>query len=1192
MASSDDEGETFADTISEYYFCDGDDEPLSFSKLPLQWTDSESENSSPTTGAIFLRGNADNGLQKLYKQVKAWKYDFSKSNPEISVLSKDNRWIKLQKPRKSFENEIRSILITVHCLSYLKGKPEASAKSLWDHLSKVFSLYDVRPSENDLRDHMNFIRDAVDRHEKLAKSKFLAAFLENPRKRKISVEAETATKPSFIVDDTHVEAQDDDFVTEPNEDSDSDEEEDHFDSVCAICDNGGSLTCCEGKCFRSFHATPDSEEAIESNCQSLGLTPDQVKRMQQFRCENCMYSQHQCFVCHKLGSSDKSSGAEVFRCSSATCGHFYHPKCVSKLLQPKSEDEQKNLLEKIGAGEPFMCPAHKCDVCKQTENEKVKDLQFAICRRCPKSYHRKCLPKNIMFESQAGDDDTVRAWDDLLPKSRALIYCLNHDIDEDLGTPVRTLIFRNIRHSKMDQPSKLPLKKKKSVVKETGTDSENTLKKSVMKSQSQKGGEKSLATKMEVSSSKKRAPVPISSGSVPLKKKKVTDTSKKSLRRSLSAKVKVSSNDGQPSLGSRLFEYLNKGTEKDETCVDDSKQTKAAKSVEKEYYLSPIDEDSKQRILDLMKEAASSITLDEVKKYHKEKAPSTHTGSSRVDKSIILARVEGSVEALRVALKKLEEERCDIQDAMAVCEPGVLDQLLRWKDKLRVYLAPFLHGMRYTSFGRHFTKAEKLEKIVEKLKFYVEDGDTVVDFCCGANDFSTLMKKHLDEMGKKKCSYKNYDIMRPKNDFNFEKRDWMSVRTKELASNGSNLIMGLNPPFGKNAALANQFIERALRHMPKLIVLVVPPETERLDSEKQKCPYDLLWEDKELLAGKSFYLPGSVDVNAKQMDQWNNTTPHLYLWSRPDWTTKHKTIAQQHAHIPGEEEPAARSDENPNEKSDMDVDLSVNKDKTKSNTKKSPKKKNSFGQNSRKRNRSNGQESKTEDKHFPEQDETQKLEDKYDKPSGEEDEALKIEVKHSPGPGPTLETVVSDISHANEQHLERRYNPVTSEVGDYYSSRSDVDMETRYNTPPDYRRPEPPNPSYSMRPDPPLQYHHNPGYRGPYFDDMGSRGGYHHEPGLTRYGAHPDPDMGSYNRSSTSTMQRYAPRLDELNHTMMGRPDQQLDEMNHSRNFGPRGMGGYAPPPPPPPPMHAPGFAPGPYNPYSHHNSSGGWLNE
>jgi len=28
-----------------------------------------------------------------------------------------------------------------------------------------------------------------------------------------------------------------------------------------------------------------------------------------------------------------------------------------------------------------------------------------------------------------------------------------------------------------------------------------------------------------------------------------------------------------------------------------------------------------------------------------------------------------------------------------------------------VYLAPFIHGMRYTSFGRHFTKKEKLNEV-------------------------------------------------------------------------------------------------------------------------------------------------------------------------------------------------------------------------------------------------------------------------------------------------------------------------------------------------------------------------------------------------------------------------------------------------------------------------------------------------
>ncbi|BFG29706.1 hypothetical protein CerSpe_159800 [Prunus speciosa] len=48
------------------------------------------------------------------------------------------------------------------------------------------------------------------------------------------------------------------------------------------------------------------------------------------------------------------------------------------------------------------------------------------------------------------------------------------------------------------------------------------------------------------------------------------------------------------------------------------------------------------------------------------------------------------------------------------------------------------------------------------------------------------MNKKLEEMGKK-CFYKNYDFIQPKNDFNFEKRDWMTVQPKELPS-GSHLV--------------------------------------------------------------------------------------------------------------------------------------------------------------------------------------------------------------------------------------------------------------------------------------------------------------------------------------------------------------------------------------------------------------------
>ncbi|KAM1754943.1 hypothetical protein ACFX11_007289 [Malus domestica] len=122
----------------------------------------------------------------------------------------------------------------------------------------------------------------------------------------------------------------------------------------------------------------------------------------------------------------------------------------------------------------------------------------------------------------------------------------------------------------------------------------------------------------------------------------------------------------------------------------------------------------------------------------------------------------------------------------------------------------------------------------------------------------------------------------------------MKLKPKELPK-GSQLIMGLNPPFGVKAALANKFIDKALEFDPKLLILIVPPETQRLN--EKKSPYDLIWEDTQFLSGKSFYLPGSVDANDKQLDQWNVMPPPVYLWSHPDWSADIKAIAQEHGHI-------------------------------------------------------------------------------------------------------------------------------------------------------------------------------------------------------------------------------------------------------------------------------------------------------
>ncbi|XP_060973367.1 protein ENHANCED DOWNY MILDEW 2-like [Cannabis sativa] len=133
MSSSGDEDETLPLSVSNYHFVDEKDELVSFSVLPIQW--GVTEKIGGDKPQVFLNGIADNGLQQVFKQVKAWRFDLSDVKPEISVLSKENDWIILQKPRKSFEDVVRSVLIVVNCLHVIKRNPYTSGKYLW---SEVF----------------------------------------------------------------------------------------------------------------------------------------------------------------------------------------------------------------------------------------------------------------------------------------------------------------------------------------------------------------------------------------------------------------------------------------------------------------------------------------------------------------------------------------------------------------------------------------------------------------------------------------------------------------------------------------------------------------------------------------------------------------------------------------------------------------------------------------------------------------------------------------------------------------------------------------------------------------------------------------------------------------------------------------------------------------------------------------------
>ncbi|KAJ4900833.1 EDM2-like protein1 [Raphanus sativus] len=825
MDSSDEEGQILPDYVDNYSFVDQTDIPVKFCLLPAKWDDDDEEEDEDPAGSsrwtVYLRGSSSDcgGNESVRKLAKAWKFDMSEDERlKIQVLLHGMRWITLLKPAKSYEGLVRTALVTLQCLHFAKRNPEASSDLVWRSLDKVDG---IQPSEHDLSDHVNLVCRAMKMDEDLTKSKCLRRFLQKtsqttPTEVELPTQhqedAQSPKEHNFLVDD---------MLDEENSSDDGFETNLQFDTVCSICDNGGYILCCEGSCLRAFH--PTIADGVDTSCESLGFpSGTQVHALREYFCNNCLYKQHQCFACGQLGSSDENFSQEVFPCSASNCGHFYHPTCVAKLLHDGDQIKTEELQAKISAKDPFFCPLHICKVCKTSENKNLFALHFAVCRRCPTAYHRKCLPREITSELNCDEITPQRTWEQLLPYNRILIYCLNHELVGNLATPARDhLVFPDVSGPRRTLRNGLEPVKEDVPSMVTG-------------SKYHEGINKSRKPRMNFS---------------------VNDYLNK--RRIESSGKTVSKEEGPPDFA-------------DPNDVDH--------------------EDVESRVLSIIDEVESSFSFEEFVKSRGESHAQCYNSRNDIGKNITTGLVETHANAARAALKMFKAGRGEA--ARAIFDPDLLVQLMKHKTKLEIYLSPFLHGMRYTSFGRHFTKLGKLKEIVERLHHYVQNGDTIVDFCCGSNDFSCLMKEKLEKTGKS-CFFKNFDLILPKNTFNFEKRDWMSVKKEELPD-GSRLIMGLNPPFGFKSSLANTFIMKALEFKPKILILIVPSETKRVDVIAE---YDLIWEDANLLAGKSFYLPGSIDVHNKTIEQWNNIPPPLYLWSRKDWGWDHKAIALQQGHI-------------------------------------------------------------------------------------------------------------------------------------------------------------------------------------------------------------------------------------------------------------------------------------------------------
>ncbi|XP_048540485.1 protein ENHANCED DOWNY MILDEW 2-like isoform X2 [Triticum urartu] len=429
----DDDAEPQLKVVDNYYFVKAKNEFVCFSTLPLKFD----ENDKVSGKGIYLRRYSTDGAPAVYKQVVAWTVALNREQPKISVLSSEGYWIELDllKPRKIYWKFARSALTTVQMLHFVKRQPRKPMISLSVHLREVFSKFETEEMENALGKHHHIIKRCAERDPALMRSKVLQSFINDTSGKYFEcILRSLSTKESFIV------------VAEPlasggkgNCDTDSDgniigDDGDGTEPICAICDEGGELLSCKGRCKRAFH--PTIEAGRKSKCVTLGYTAVQVKEMNKFICENCRYEQHQCFKCGELDSSHEPN-AKVFQCCKLFCGHFYHPKCAAELLQSHSNGACE-LENKIAAGMPFPCPVHWCSRpdCKKMEEGTERAMWLAGCRRCPKSYHLDCLPREICFKYGNGG---IRAWflSERNLSKRLIIYCIDHEIDPAMGTPCR-----------------------------------------------------------------------------------------------------------------------------------------------------------------------------------------------------------------------------------------------------------------------------------------------------------------------------------------------------------------------------------------------------------------------------------------------------------------------------------------------------------------------------------------------------------------------------------------------------------------------------------------------------------------------------------------------------------------------------------------------------------------------------------
>ncbi|KAF5184145.1 Enhanced downy mildew, partial [Thalictrum thalictroides] len=315
---------------------------------------------------------------------------------------------------------------------------------------------------------------------------------------------------------------------------------------------------------------------------------------------------------------------QVFQCSSETCGHFYHPRCVAKLLHPINESAADQIQKKIFAGESFMCPVHKCIRCKEIENDDVVELQFAVCRRCPKVYHTGCLPGDISSESSVDKGILQRAWKGLLQKNRILIYCTKHKIDECTLAPVGDyIVFPDVQEKKKASSTDLRSSQGKIVAKKNGF-------------ASRRKPERNPVNKLDVvkkpcAKTNAKQDSPIAETNICLKKKSLNGVPDKGMQFGKSKQQGSSRNKYKRSM----------------THIPATKNSSSSTAI--------VEGEMEMRRVDITKEKSSVKTVEAVERCLKGALMQAYYSDNIVDKLIPLAQVEGSDKAIENAIRNVKD---------------------------------------------------------------------------------------------------------------------------------------------------------------------------------------------------------------------------------------------------------------------------------------------------------------------------------------------------------------------------------------------------------------------------------------------------------------------------------------------------------------------------------------------------------